>query len=48
MKGCLPDLIKASRLDAVAWVDKFIFAPLIYQAYFFVRTLRFFLTPAWG
>ena len=32
------DLIKASRLEPVAWVDKFIFKPLIYQAYFLGMT----------
>ena len=32
------DLIKASRLGPVAWVDKFIFTPLIYQAYFLGMT----------
>jgi hypothetical protein len=28
------DLITSSRLEPTAWVDKFIFRPLIYQAYF--------------
>ena len=28
------DLISSSRLEPTAWVDKFIFKPLIYQAYF--------------
>lgn len=32
------DLIKASRLGPVAWVNKFIFTPLIYQAYFLGMT----------
>jgi len=32
------DLIAASRLDPVAWVDKFFFAPLVYQAYFLGMT----------
>ncbi len=32
------DLIAASRLAPLAWVDKFIFAPLVYQAYFLGMT----------
>lgn len=32
------DLIRSSRLDPTAWVDKFIFRPLIYQAYFLGMT----------
>jgi hypothetical protein len=32
------DLIKSSRLGPTAWVDKFIFTPLIYQAYFLGMT----------
>jgi hypothetical protein len=32
------DLIKASRLEPTAWVDRFIFTPLIYQAYFMGMT----------
>jgi hypothetical protein len=28
------DLINSSRLEPLAWVDEFIFTPLIYQAYF--------------
>jgi hypothetical protein len=32
------DLITVSRLEPVAWVDKFIFKPLIYQAYFLGMT----------
>jgi hypothetical protein len=32
------DLIKSSRLRPTAWVDKFIFTPLIYQAYFLGMT----------
>ena len=32
------DLIKSSRLEPTAWVDKFIFTPLIYQAYFLGMT----------
>jgi len=32
------DLITSSRLDPTAWVDKFIFTPLIYQAYFLGMT----------
>lgn len=32
------DLITSSRLEPTAWVDKFIFRPLIYQAYFFGMT----------
>ena len=32
------DLITTSRLEPTAWVDKFIFRPLIYQAYFLGMT----------
>jgi hypothetical protein len=32
------DLITASRLTPSAWVDKFVFKPLIYQAYFLAMT----------
>jgi ferric iron reductase FhuF-like transporter/IucA/IucC family protein len=32
------DLIKSSRLEPTAWVDRFIFRPLIYQAYFLGMT----------
>ena len=32
------DLINSSGLDPVAWVDEFIFTPLIYQAYFLGMT----------
>lgn len=32
------DLIKSSRLEPTAWVDKFIWRPLIYQAYFLAMT----------
>lgn len=32
------ELIKASRLNATAWVDRYIFTPLIYQAYFLGMT----------
>jgi hypothetical protein len=32
------DLITSSRLDPTAWVEKFIFTPLIYQAYFLGMT----------
>jgi len=32
------DLITSSRLEPTAWVDKFIFRPLIYQAYFLGMT----------
>jgi hypothetical protein len=32
------DLIRSSRLEPTAWVDKFIFTPLIYQAYFLGMT----------
>ena len=32
------ELISSSRLGATAWVDKFIFKPLIYQAYFLGMT----------
>lgn len=32
------DLIKSSRLNPTAWVDNFIFQPLIYQAYFLGMT----------
>src|SRR5204863_2719090 len=32
------DLVTASRLEPTAWVDKFIFTPLIYQAYFLGMT----------
>ena len=32
------DLIKSSRLEPTAWVDEFIFTPLIYQAYFLGMT----------
>src|SRR5215813_8965610 len=32
------DLVACSRLEATAWVEKFIFAPLIYQAYFLGMT----------
>ena len=32
------DLIAASRLEPTTWVDKFIFTPLLYQAYFLGMT----------
>jgi hypothetical protein len=32
------DLVTSSRLEPTAWVDKFIFTPLIYQAYFLGMT----------
>jgi len=32
------DLVTSSGLDAIDWVDKFIFTPLIYQAYFLGMT----------
>lgn len=32
------DLIRSSRLEPTAWVDRFIFRPLIYQAYFLGMT----------
>jgi IucA / IucC family/Ferric iron reductase FhuF-like transporter len=32
------DLITASRLEPTAWVDRFIFTPLVYQAYFLGMT----------
>jgi hypothetical protein len=32
------DLIMASRLTPTAWVDQFVFQPLIYQAYFLAMT----------
>lgn len=32
------DLVTASRLEPTAWVDRFIFTPLIYQAYFLGMT----------
>jgi hypothetical protein len=32
------DLIRSSGLNATAWVDRFIFTPLIYQAYFLGMT----------
>jgi len=32
------DLVTSSRLEPTAWVDRFIFTPLIYQAYFLGMT----------
>jgi hypothetical protein len=38
--GCprIVDLVSSSRLEPAAWVDRFIFRPLIYQAYFLGMT----------
>jgi IucA/IucC family protein len=38
MRPRIVDLIAASRLEPAAWVDKFIFTPLLYQAYFLGMT----------